>query len=80
MECVVLPFGGSWGRGERIMCLGFSWFCMEILWFRVDYLGFSGLCVSFKGFLCRLEREILGFGAPDIGFLVFLEREICVYG
>ena len=29
------------GEEERILCVGFAWFFMEILWFRVDFLGFT---------------------------------------
>ena len=78
MECEVLPFGGSWGRGKRILCLGFAWFYMEILWFRVDCLGFPGCCVSFLGFVCRLERDFRVWGSRYMIFGVFRERNMCV--
>ena len=42
MEWVVLSFGGSQGKEERILCLGFAWFCMEILWFGLTVMGFPG--------------------------------------
>ena len=78
MECVVLPFGGSWGRGERIMCLGFAWFRMEILWFRVDFLEFNGSHVLFFRVCMSLRERFMVLCSRYRIFSVFRERNLRV--
>ena len=79
MECIVLPFGGSWGRGERILCLGFAWFCMEILWVGLTVKGFPSDMCHGLGFECRLERDFRVLGSRYRIFSVFRERILCVH-
>ena len=78
MECVVLPFGGSWGRGERILCLWFAWFYMEILWVGSTVKGFPSDVCRVLVFECRLERDFRVLNSRYRIFSVFRERILCV--
>ena len=51
---------------------------MEILWFKVDCLGFPSDVCHFLGFVCRLKRDFRVFGFRYRIFSVFRERNLCV--
>ena len=62
MECVVLPFGSSSGRGERILCLGFAW---RYYGLGLTVKGFLGDVCRVLGFLCHLERDFRVWGSQN---------------
>ena len=58
------------------MHLGFAWFCMDILWFRVIYFGLlCDVCHSI-GFVCRLKRDFKVLVSRYRIFSVFREKSV----